>query len=145
MKNNEIRTLKFNNFSAAEWGNATNCGWSGWTSRDSPTRASDNEKISEYIKFDQLADDQCEVPVAIQARKIGSTELLTDEKITIDSNGFKCQNTDQPGVTSECSSEPCPCSDYEIRMCCDGATTPAPSTNPTTAPPLTCEDIKSKE
>ena len=55
--------------SALEWGEVANCGeWSGWYSRDTESGLSDNEKISEYIKYDQLAEDMCEVPNAVQVK-----------------------------------------------------------------------------
>ena len=50
-----------------EWGDVGRCAqWSSWRSRDGPGGSFDNERISEYLRANNLPSDMCESPMAIQ-------------------------------------------------------------------------------
>jgi len=82
--------------------------WSSWKDRDNPSGNGDYELLKDFSQ----TDDLCLKASAVQARKIGSPVLETDEIVKISLDGFSCVNGDQPQGG---------CSDYEVRFCC-GAT-----------------------
>ena len=76
----------------------------------------------------------CVRPMGAQARIKGSPDLETDQVVTFDMNGFRCDNADQ-------TESPFFCHDYEIRYCCEvnqdtGDTT---CSDETTSPPKNCD------
>ena len=85
--------------------------WSAWLDRDDPSGVCDCERIDHFwgdveqnfcgSKYKEL----CVRPIGAQARIRGSTDLQTDQVVTFDMNGFRCENADQTKGS---------CKDYEI-------------------------------
>ena len=78
--------------------------WSKWVNKDDPAGKEDNEILN--------SQSYCTKADAVQARRVGTTELETTQIVRINKHGFKCVNNEQPNGKQ--------CHDYEIRVCCPG-------------------------
>ena len=84
--------------------------WTPWDDRDNPAGSADNEERAYYTHGGTCATEG--VPLAIQARIVGTHEPYTDsdDVITITPDrGLLCLNADQADGS---------CADYEVRYCC---------------------------